>query len=248
MNNINELFGLTEEFNIMDVAAGISEDGHVLTQTELTALAVTAVMGLLLCLFGLKVVRLWAALIGLGFGFAAGMTAGAVAGMDANVCLIVGLVAGIVLAVSGAALYRAGIFITVFVFVSAFSSYVINPHNGILFAVCAVIGLVAAVLSVKFTVVITILATDALGAVLGGTALYHMLPVTGAIIQILICAALAAVGIVVQLLLESKKRKKKSLEKAAEIREEASTANEVERARAMMEDLDSIQDNIDDEE
>ena len=159
-----------------------------------------------------------------------------------------GLSAGIVLEALGAALYRVGIFITVFVSVSSFCTQVIRPDSSILFAVCAAAGLVAAILSVKFTEVITILATAALGAVMGGTAVYHMLAVRGEIIHILICAAFAVAGIMIQLLLESKKRKKKSLKKAAKIREETSAANEVERARAMMEDLDSISsDNVEEE-
>ena len=248
MNSINEIFGQTGEFDIRDMLADIGESGHVLTQTELTALAVTAAVGLLLCLFGLKVVRLWAALTGFGFGFAVGIMAGGAGGMDTNICLIVGLAAGIVLAALGAALYRVGIFITVFVSVSSFCTQVIRHDSSILFAVCAAAGLVAAILSVKFTEVITILATAALGAVMGGTAVYHMLAVRGEIIHILICAAFAVAGIMIQLLLESKKRKKKSLKKAAKIREETSAANEVERARAMMEDLDSISsDNVEEE-
>ena len=51
---------------------------------------------------------------------------------------------------------------------------------------------------------------------------------------------LGAIGVLVQLLLESKKRKKQSLKKAAEIRNTHSTENEVEKARAMMENLDQI--------
>ena len=56
----------------------------------------------------------------------------------------------------------------------------------------------------------------------------------------MIGAVLGAAGVLVQLLLESKKRKKLSLKKAAEIRDTQSTENEVEKARAMMENLDSI--------
>ena len=248
MNSINEIFGQTGAFDIRDAIAEMGEGGHVLTQTELTALAVTAVMGLFLCLFGPKIVRFWAVLTGFGLGFAAGTIAGAAGGMDTKACLIAGLAAGIVLAALGAALYRVGIFITVFVSVSSFCTYVINPDNSILLAVCTSIGLVAAILSAKFTEVITILATAVFGAVLGGTAVCRMLPVMGETIHILICASFTAVGIVIQLLLESKKRKKKSLEKAAEIREEASAANEVERARAMMDDLGNISNNKDEEE
>ena len=48
------------------------------------------------------------------------------------------------------------------------------------------------------------------------------------------------VGILVQLLLESRKRKRRNLEKAAEIRETHSTENEVEKARSLIADLDTV--------
>ena len=46
----------------------------------LLVLAVTAVSGLLLCLLGLKIIRIWAALMGLALGFAGVCTAAAAAG------------------------------------------------------------------------------------------------------------------------------------------------------------------------
>ena len=55
-----------------------------------------------------------------------------------------------------------------------------------------------------------------------------------------LCAVFCVLGIIVQILLESGKRKRKNLKKAAEIRSERSTANEVEKARAMMDDLDEM--------
>ena len=45
-------------------------------------------------------------------------------------------------------------------------------------------------------------------------------------------------GIAVQLLMESGKRKKRTLENAKKIREQNSTANEVAKARAMIDELD----------
>ena len=68
---------------------------------------------------------------------------------------------------------------------------------------------------------------------------------TGELILIALCAVFCIIGIFVQLLLESRKQKKKNLRKAAEIREERSTANEVEKARALMENLNQISDEDD---
>ena len=92
----------------------------------------------------------------------------------------------------------------------------------------------------KFLEIITIFATVLLGAVTAGPAVCYLLPDTGmdSLIRIALCTLFGAAGVLVQLLLLSKKRKKQNLKRAAEIRQEVSTANEVERARAVMRDLD----------
>ena len=59
-------------------------------------------------------------------------------------------------------------------------------------------------------------------------------------ISILFCVIFAVLGILVQLLLESRKRKRRNLEKAAEIRETHSTENEIEKARSLIDDLDTM--------
>lgn len=238
--DLNRIFQSIQEFDLDAAVSGISRDGHALTGTEIAVLAAAAVVGLLLCLFGLKIIRLWAALMGLIIGFAGVCAAAAEAGVGGTAALIGGLAAGILLASLGAALYRVGVFIAVFFSTGLFCIYVIDPGDWILLAVCLAAALVAAVLSLKFLVIITILATSLYGGVMCGTAVYHLLPVQGSLIRIALCAAVCAAGILVQLLLESRKQKRKNLEKAAEIREESSTANEVERARAMMDDTDDI--------
>ena len=240
--DVNELFDAIRGIDLNGVIREIGRDTHILTQTEIIALAVTAAVGLLICLLGLKIIRVWAALTGLIFGLAAGVTAGGLLGLNGTGMLITGGVLGLILAVLGAALYRVGVFLTVFVLAGSISTYLIVPQDWIGAAICLVIGLVAAILAVRFVVVLTIIVTSVYGAAIAGTAIYHLLPVTGDVILIVLCVVICIIGILVQLLLESRKQKKKSLQKAAEIRKEKSTANEVERARAMMADLDEMPD------
>ena len=240
--DVNELFDAIRGIDLNGVIREIGRDTHILTQTEIIALAVTAAVGLLICLLGLKIIRVWAALTGLIFGLAAGVTAGGLLGLNGTGMLITGGVLGLILAVLGAALYRVGVFLTVFVLAGSISTYLIVPQDWIGAAICLVIGLVAAILAVRFVVVLTIIVTSVYGAAIAGTAIYHLLPVTGDVILIVLCVVICIIGILVQLLLESRKQKKRSLQKAAEIRKEKSTANEVERARAMMADLGEMQD------
>lgn len=243
--NMNTIYETIQGINLSDISAALSEleqSAHQLTQTEMIGLASAAAAGLLLCLFGLKVVRLWAALLGLTAGFFAGFSAADAAGAGAVICMTAGLAAGIILAILGSALYRVGVFLTVFLSVSLFCFHLMTPDNWMLTGVCLVSGLVAAILSMKFLEIITILATALLGAVTAGPAICWLLPDTGMdwLVRIALCTLFGAVGVLVQLLLESKKRKKQNLIKAAEIRQESSTANEVERARAVIDDLDSV--------
>ena len=222
--DVNELFDAIRGIDLNGVIREIGRDTHILTQTEIIALAVTA------------------AVTGLIFGLAVGVTAGGLLGLNGTGVLITGGVLGLILAVLGAALYRVGVFLTVFVLAGSISTYLIVPQDWIGAAVCLAIGLVAAILAVRFVVALTIIVTSVYGAAIAGTAIYHLLPVTGDVILIVLCVVICIIGILVQLLLESRKQKKKSLQKAAEIREEKSTANEVERARAMMADLGEMQD------
>lgn len=242
--NINEIYETLQGVSLSDISAALSrldEHGHALTQTEVIWLAVVAVTGLLLCLFGLKIVRFWAAILGLAAGFFVGFAAAEAVGADAVICVSAGLATGILLALLGSVLYRVGVFVTVFLSVSLFCFHLMNPENWILIGICQVIGLVAAIFAMKFLEIITIFATVLLGAVTAGPAVCFLLPGTGMdnLVRIALCTLFGAVGVLVQLLLVSKKRKKQNLKRAAEIRQESSTANEVERARAVMADLGS---------
>ena len=48
--NGKELFDTIREIDLNGVIREIGRDGHALTQTEITALAVTGILGLLICL------------------------------------------------------------------------------------------------------------------------------------------------------------------------------------------------------
>lgn len=240
--NVNELFDTMCNFGLHDIMQEIGLQGHELTQIKIIALGAAAVIGVLLCILGLKIIRVWAALTGLAVGFAAGAAAGKILGLNETGMLILGAVMGILLAVLGAVLYRVGAFLLVFITVSCFCIYVIEPKDWIFAGVCLAIGLAAGLLAIRFVTVLTILSTSLFGGTLAGTAVCYLLPVTGEVILVVLCAAFCIVGILVQLLLESRKQRKKNLRKAAEIREEKSAANEVEKARAMIENLNKISD------
>ena len=104
--NLNEICGRLQEIDLGAAVSAIQSREHALTQAEMTGLIVAEAVGLLFCLFGLKLVRMWAALLGLAAGFAGGCAAASAAGLNETAILIAGAAAGIIVAALGAALYR----------------------------------------------------------------------------------------------------------------------------------------------
>ena len=88
--------------------------------------------------------------------------------------------------------------------------------------------------------------TSILGGVLAGDAIATLAELDNPIFRYGIMVLVAIVGGIIQFTLESGKRKKKNLKKAAEIREQNSTENEVEKARAMFDDAILLDDKPDD--
>ena len=122
----------------------------------------------------------------------------------------------------------------------------VNPQDWIFLGVCLAIGLVIALLALKFVEPIMIVVTSIIGGVLAGDAIATLAELDNPIFRYGIMVLIAIVGGMIQFTLESGKRKKKNLKKAAEIREQNSTENEVEKARAMFDDAILLDDEPDD--
>ena len=124
----------------------------------------------------------------------------------------------------------------------------VNPQDWIFLGVCLAIGLVIALLALKFVEPIIIVVTSIIGGVLAGDAIATLAEFDNPIFRYGIMVLIAIVGAIIQFTLESGKRKKKNLKKAAEIREQNSTENEVEKARAMFDDEILLDDEPDDKQ
>ena len=236
--NINDMIDTILNFDLDVVLAGLNESSHHLSQMEFISLIVITAGAVLLCLTGLKLVRFWSVIAGLSAGCAAGIAVGAIAGLDQTIALAAGAGVGLVLAVLGAWKKQIGGFVTVAVLVFVVSVHLMKPQDFIIYGICAGIGLVCALLSIKFHNFMLIAASS--GAMAAGSSIFYLQPYKNGMIHVALCAAIGALSIWIQLLLESGKRKKKNLLKAAEIREEHSTENEVEKARALVENLDDF--------
>ena len=238
--NVNDMIDTILNFDLDVVLAGLNESSHHLSQMEFISLIVIMAGAVLLCLTGLKLVRFWSVIAGLSAGCAAGIAVGAIADLDQTIALAAGAGVGLVLAVLGAWKKQIGGFVTVAVLVFVVSVHLMKPQDFIIYGICAGIGLVCALLSIKFHNFMLIASSSVFGAMASGSSIFYLQPYKNGMIHVALCAAIGALSIWIQLLLESGKRKKKNLLKAAEIREEHSTENEVEKARALVENLDDF--------
>lgn len=211
---------------------------HNLTQVDMIVLAAIGAVGLLFCFFGLKLVRIWAALFGFAGGAALGLYAASYFNVSSSVSWVIGLVAGLILAGLSTWLYRFGIFLVGWGMGSAIAFYLINPTGWPLIAVCAGIGFVIALIALKLCVPVIMVITGLFGGLAAGQVIYQFIPGDFKILQIVLPVVIVILGILVQFLLESKKRKKLHLKKAEEIRMKNSTANEVDKARSALDNLD----------
>lgn len=227
---------------------GVNSDtvNQVVSENMMIALIITTVIGIFLSMFGLKLIRLWSALLGLVVGAGIGFAVTELAGLEPMIVVGATIGGGIVLAFLAGFFYRFGIFLLALLTGTYIAILFVNPQDWIFLGVCLAIGLVIALLALKFVEPIMIVVTSILGGVLAGDAIATLAELDNPIFRYGIMVLVAIVGGIIQFTLESGKRKKKNLKKAAEIREQNSTENEVEKARAMFDDAILLDDEPDD--
>lgn len=240
MDMINEIGRWLQEKEVLPIALERLGMADKLAEIVLISLGITVLLGILSCFFGLKLARFWSFLTVFVIGTGAAAAVAMQITSDETLSGIIGLAAGIILAIVFAILKRAGMFVTAFVLGAALSIYWLRPANLIWLLVCVGIGLVFALLTIKLFVPVLMLLTGVTGAVCISQAGTVLLGHAGVELErwmvTLAFAVLAVLGILVQFLMESGKRQKLHLKKAAEIREQNSTENEVDKARALLDE------------
>lgn len=226
MDMINEIGRWLQEKEVLPTALERLGMADKLAEIVLISLGITVLLGILSCFFGLKLARFWSFLTVFVIGTGAAAAVAMQITSDETLSGIIGLAAGIILAIVFAILKRAGMFVTAFVLGAALSIYWLRPANLIWLLVCVGIGLVFALLTIKLFVPVLMLLTGVTGAVCISQAGTVLLGHAGVELErwmvTLAFAVLAVLGILVQFLMESGKRQKLHLKKAAEIREQNS--------------------------
>lgn len=202
-------------------------------------LIATIVVGVLLSLFGLKLVRVLTTIVGLVLGAGVGLVISHSLGWSGLTVAIVTLGCAVVLAALSFFLYRMGVFFTVFVSVLGICISVMYPGTNLMLVIYLAAALVFAILSAIFVEPLVIVVTAVSGGVNAALAIVSLAGLSGnLLITVGIAAVIIIVGMIVQFMMHSRKIGKKEKKQAEIIKEKDSVESEVEKARLILDDFD----------
>ena len=202
-------------------------------------LIATIVVGVVLSLFGLKLVRVLTTIVSLVLGAGVGLVISHLLGWSGLTVAIVTLGCAVVLAALSFFLYRMGVFLTVFVSVLGICISVMYPGTNLMLVIYLAAALVFAILSAIFVEPLVIVVTAVSGGVNAALAIVSLAGLSGnLLITVGIAAVIIIVGMIVQFMMHSRKIGKKEKKQAEIIKEKDSVESEVEKARLILDDFD----------
>lgn len=204
---------------------------------EMTISIAVIVLAALTCFFGVKIFRIWMAVIGFFAGFVIGFYIPVNAlQLSIGVGLIAGLILGIVLAIVSAKIYIVSVMFASWLFSVSALLGILQPKTWLWMLVCAGIGVIPAIISLKFAEPMVIIATGLFGGITAAAKGAELLGFSEQIIVWIVGLVAACFGIMVQFILEGRKQGKKEVTAAKHIRSEKSIENEIEAARSLFSD------------
>lgn len=243
---------MEEMMNLMgsDLLGMLGENGNVFLawtrQMLMIALIVTIVIGLAICFFGLKIVRVLTAIVGLVVGAVIGGVVALMIGLNDTALLAVIGVSAVIVAVLFAWLRRLGIFFLILFYVFGVCASLVGVQPVLLLIIYFVVALVLAVLSVFWTTPLVIIVTGLEGGVSAGLAIASLAGLNQNVwIGYGISILIALIGMWVQFMMQSRKVGKKEKVYSRKVKEEVSRESEVEKARMMLEDEEDEEDEED---
>ena len=156
--------------------------------------------------------------------------------LSIGVGLIAGLILGIVLAIVSAKIYIVSVMFASWLFSVSALLVILQPKTWLWMLVCAGIGVIPAIISLKFAEPMVIIATGLFGGITAAAKGAELLGFSEQIIVWIVGLVAACFGIMVQFILEGRKQGKKEVAAAKHIRSEKSIENEIEAARSLFSD------------
>lgn len=201
--------------------------------------AAAIVIGLLLCVLGLKLIKIISALVGLAAGAGIGTGINNYAGVSGFTGIIIVFGCALALAALAFFLYRISVFFMVAAFVGAAAIAFMGTGSKTQLMIAAGVVLVCGILAAVFVEPGTIIITSVSGGFLAGMSIAALAGLADhRFAGLVIAAVLAAAGIFVQFFLYSRKTGKKTKDQFRKAKRKGSMESEVEKARQLLEDDD----------
>lgn len=211
-------------------------------QPTMEGLIVMGIVGLLICFFGLKLIRLQAALVVFLMGALIGIGVAWTAGISGLTFAIVVFACGAVLAALSFFLYKFGVFCVVFCVCLGMGVQIADPQSTLPLVIVLAIALILAIVAVIFVEPAIIICTGISGGVTAGISAAAAMGLEGIWPGYAIGAVAAILGMVVQFMMHSRKVGKKEKVYAEQVKEADSVESEVEKARMVLDDPEEPED------
>lgn len=229
MVNLNDIIG-----NALDGTSKLTDSGAV---QGTTALIVAAAIGILVCLFGLKLVKILTAAAGAVIGAGIGVSVAVGLGLTKITFLAVVIAGAVILGAMAFFLYKFGVFLMVLAYVFGVCAMLLKPDSLIPLIISIAVAVVFAVLAVIFIEPLVIIVTGLSGGVSAGMAAAELAGLAAnAWIGFGIGIVMAVIGISVQFMMHSRKIGKTEKVHAKKYKEQVSRETEVEKARMILDD------------
>ncbi len=221
---------------------------------SVSVMVVSALLGLLICFFGLKLTKLLTIVLGFLVGSGVGISIAGGMGTEGITFAIISLACGVALALLAFFLQRVGVFFIAFCGIAGLPGRYVVSSSTVLLILVLVVAVAAGVLAAIYMEPILIVITAVSGGVSAGIMLIDIISVVNQGMAIpswigyVAGVVLAVLGMIVQFGLHSKKIKKKEEIKAESIKEKDSMETEVEKARNILDDNEDEDEDEDDEE
>lgn len=208
-----------------------------------------AVISVLLCFLGIKMMRIFNAVAGAILGAGIAYTILGFVQVDTRTQWIIIGVSALVLAVLTGVVRKVGCFVFSLVAITGMLSYVLNASsssdNWLLYAISGGVAMLIALLGIKWMNPIYIVSGAFAGGIgLGSVLLNLPLPDVSnpMLLKLAVYGVPVLIGCVVQFILKSREIGRKEAKHSAEVKKEISMEEEVENARALFnDDVDDIE-------
>lgn len=190
----------------MEVLSQIGESAGAIQGAGVTWAVANIIGGALGCFLGYKLMRLWIVIGGALGGFVTGYYIAMNYTDNDLIGAVAGILSGIILAMIAYNIYLIGVFLLCGVLGLLLSSMVIQPNSSMMFFICVVIGVITAVLSVKFVRPMIILTTSFQGGLTMASGIVVLCALDNELFMAGIGVAIGIFGCLVQFLISARKK------------------------------------------